>query len=45
MYDLYEEHFLIENDTTLRQIRILSKICPNGEHDAVVNNVYHFFKY
>jgi hypothetical protein len=46
MYDLFEEYFLIENDTTLRQIRYSGKMCPNGKtFDRTVNEIYKFYKY
>jgi hypothetical protein len=46
MYDLHEIQYLIENDTTLRQIRWLNNLCPdNRAHDTVVDNMYKFFEY
>jgi len=46
MYDLHEEYFLIENDTTLRRIRWKSTTCPNRDiREEGTNDVYRFYKY
>jgi len=46
MWNLFERHYLIENDTTLRLIRTISTRCPdNLRVDREIDEVYKFFKY
>ena len=46
MYILFEEYFLIENNTALRQIRRSSTRPSDGrKFETETNNVYHFLKY
>ena len=46
MWHLFEDYYLIENDTTLLQIRSTSMACPdNSVYDRVLDNVYKFREY
>jgi len=46
MWHLFEVHYLIENDTTIREIRSKSTACPdNRVHDRLLDNVYKFKEY
>ena len=43
-YDIYSGEYVIENDTTLRQIFLLCETCDT-KRDPVRNRIYKFYKY
>ena len=45
-FNIFEQHFLIENDTTLRRIKLRSIICPTREiEERETNDVFRFRQY
>ena len=42
---IYANHFLIVNDTTLRQIWYSCETCRDIQYDTDENSIYHFVKY
>ena len=44
-HSIYVNHYLIVNDTTLRQIWYSCKTCKDSKYDTDENHDYHFVKY